>query len=155
VDCGVPKFLSPPGYPPYNGAVEARIGSRNTRTGEQAARHGSPEAWTWDDCYAALQEPNRVNRPGRLAALTLQELSQARPPITQRDRLSFLQTLAPSREKIREPHTEDADADLRARPLPTIERNAIIRAPLACGLLQYRRRHVSLLLPRLLPVTDS
>jgi len=154
-DWGVTELLSPPGYAQYNGAAEAGIGSGKTRTGEQAARHGSPEAWTCDDRYAALQEANAVNRPRRLGGLTPQDVWDARPPISQADRLSFLQTFSISWKEIRHGHPEGIEAEIAARALATLERNAIIRALVACGLLAYRRRHVSLLIRRLLPARDA
>ena len=46
-------LLSPPRTPQYNGAVEAGIGSINTRTHHIAAQHGRPGEWTCDDVEAA------------------------------------------------------------------------------------------------------
>jgi len=154
-DWGVTKFLSPPHYPPYNGAAEAGIGSGKTRTGEHARRRSNSEEWTCEDCYAALQEANTVNRPRRLGGLTPQDVWDARPPITQADRLSFLQTLATSWREIRDGHLEGIEGELGARALATLERKAIIRALVACGLLEYRRRRVSLLILRLFLAKDA
>ncbi|MBN2194574.1 MAG: transposase family protein [Polyangiaceae bacterium] len=154
-DWGVMKFLSPPRYPGYNGAIEAGIRWGKTWTGEQAAQHGRPEAWTSDDCKAARREANTRRRPRRLGGLTPQEAWDGRTPPTPGDRLFFLQTYASSWEELQAHHLEENQGGLGARALAAVERKAIIRALGACGLLEYRRRHVSLLIRRLFLATES
>jgi hypothetical protein len=48
---------------PYNGAIEAGIGSLKTRTERQALWAGRPGPWTWQDVEAARQEANATARP--------------------------------------------------------------------------------------------
>lgn len=45
---GVISLVSPPGYPQYNGTIEAGIGSLKTFTGHLAAGRGHPGYWTSD-----------------------------------------------------------------------------------------------------------
>jgi hypothetical protein len=58
----VPLF-SPPGWPAYNGAIEAGIGALKARTHYQAARQGHPGEWTLADLEAAREAANTLGRP--------------------------------------------------------------------------------------------
>src|SRR5262249_5054844 len=60
---GVEPLFSPPGWPAYNGAIEAGIGALKARTHAQAACHGHPEVWTCADLEAAREAANELGRP--------------------------------------------------------------------------------------------
>jgi transposase InsO family protein len=146
---GVTPLLSPKGVPAYNGSCEAGIGSMKSRTHIEAARHDRAGLWSADDLEAARLQANETARPQGPRGPTPEQSWGARTPIRDEDRDHFGRELERCRHEIREqagvPIGEDIDAETAAR----WERNALTRALVACGLLEIRRRRVSLPLKRL------
>ena len=86
-------LLSPPYWPPYNGAIEAGFGSAKTRICIEAARHGRFDHWLLDDVEAARQLANGASRPWGITGPTPEERFSARPPITDPQRQAFGQAV--------------------------------------------------------------
>jgi len=56
-------LMSPSYYPPYNGAIEAGIGSLKTHAFHVAAKKGRRGHWTCDDVQAGRLIANETSRP--------------------------------------------------------------------------------------------
>ncbi len=139
----VELLFSPPGFPRYNGAIEAGIGSLKTRTQASAARHGHPGLWTWDDIEAARLEANATARSPANGAATPEQVWQERPPLTSEERNHFRTEVNRQRQAVdvqggplANPQT---DLSERAR-----DRQAIRRALEGRGYLSYTRRQIPL-----------
>jgi hypothetical protein len=89
----VPLF-SPPRLPPYNGAMEAGIGSLKARTHYQAVGQGHPGAWTLADTEAARQQANTLARPWGAHQPTPAERWADRGVLTAGERSAFAATVA-------------------------------------------------------------
>lgn len=86
-------LLSPPRTPQYNGAVEAGIGSINTRAHHIAAQHGRPGEWTCDDVEAARLLANSTARPRGRRGPTPVAAWKRRDDIPRAERNRFFETL--------------------------------------------------------------
>lgn len=147
-DWEVTSLLSPPRTPQYNGSVEAGIGSTKTRTRHEASRRGTPEAWTCDDCHAALEQANRLSPRPHLGGRTPQEVWEVRPSISAGDRAQFRLALDHHREEALEEFQARHPHGPGLRDQQMIERTAVTRTLVAGGYLHIRRRSVSLPLQR-------
>ncbi|HLW66838.1 MAG TPA: transposase family protein [Gemmataceae bacterium] len=136
-------LFSPPGWPRYNGAIEAGIGSLKTRTAASARRHGRPGYWTLDDVAQAQSEANGTARPHGPNGPTPEELWAQRHLITQEERTLFQAEVERQRQEIDVqggPETNpETDLSNRAR-----ERQTIRRALEGLGYLTYTRRRIPL-----------
>ncbi len=144
---GVERLLSPPGYPQYNGACEAGIGSIKTRAHHIAARNGRPGQWTCDDVEEARLEANATGRPLGASSPAPDELWAQARRVTPEQRGTFQRTVRMFQwEVIRERggllgpinHHEQAQRD----------REAVMRALLHHGYLTIVRRRFSQPVPR-------
>jgi len=97
----VKKLLSPPGYPCYNGSIEAGIGALKTRTHHEAARNDRPGEWTCDDVEAARLHANHTARPKGVTGPTPQQMWEGRKKITARQRKSFWECVEQHRRKMK------------------------------------------------------
>jgi transposase InsO family protein len=142
-DFGVGILFSPPGWPRYNGAIEAGIGSMKTRTEEHACRHGRPGQWTFDDVEAARLEANATARPQGLSGPTPDQAWAARTPISAEERMLFQAEVERQRQAVNAQGGPEAnpktDMNDRAR-----DRQAIRRALEGLGYLTYTRRRITL-----------
>jgi transposase InsO family protein len=86
---GVEHLVSPPYFPPYNGAVEAGIGQLKTRTHIIAAQHNRPGLWTSDDLEGARLLANRTLRPWGRGGPTPEERWNRRTMPSERERARF------------------------------------------------------------------
>ncbi len=139
---GVQLLLSPPRLPSYNGACEAGIGSMATRAHHASARNGRPGEWTCDDLELARLEANETARPWGMNGPTPEEVWQGRTPITEEERALFARTVVTMREEARRRREKAAIIELARHREDAIEREAISRALVACGILKLRRRRI-------------
>jgi transposase InsO family protein len=139
----VQLLFSPPGWPRYNGAIEAGIGSLKTRTAASARRHGRPGQWTLDDVAAALLEANATARPLGESGPTPEELWQQRSRIRLEERTLFQAEVERQRQEIAAQGGPEMNpkTDLPARAR---ERQTIRRALEELGYLTYTRRRIPL-----------
>ena len=86
---GVTHLLSPPYYPPYNGAIEAGIGQIAHRANHHAALASHPGTWSMDDVEAARRQGNALARPFGPDCPTPDEAWQARKTISPLTRRAF------------------------------------------------------------------
>jgi transposase InsO family protein len=138
-------LLSPPRLPSYNGACEAGIGSLKTRAHHESARDDRAGEWTCDDVEAARLMANETSRPGGFHAPTPNQLWRIRLLLSQGERESFQKTV----EAFRAEEQKEAGGFLPGMdPGPAIcakiDRRAITRALVAHGILNFRRRRISL-----------
>ena len=129
----IKKLLSPPGYPCYNGSIEAGIGSLETRAHHEAARHERPGEWTCDDVEAARRQANYTARPRGAAGPTPQQMWEKRNVISKTERELFLVQV--HKQKIEK---GECDAQNAAR----MERAAISAALKKMGYYVSRRRRI-------------
>jgi hypothetical protein len=94
---GVARLFSPPGWPPYNGSIEASIGAVATRAHETAAWAGHPAYWTTDDVARARVQANDVVAPD---GTTPRMRWRARLPITACERRRFQLALTAARDEL-------------------------------------------------------
>jgi putative transposase len=85
----VQPLYSPPGCPPYNGAIEAGIGALKVRTHFQAVRQGRPGEWTLEDAEAARQQANALGRPWGARGPTPAARWAGRQALTPAERQAF------------------------------------------------------------------
>ncbi len=140
---GVVQLLSPPGLPPYNGAVEAGGGSLKTRAFCAAARNDRPGEWSFDDVEVARCSANLFGSPRGLDGPSPQDAWQARGDITLDERVAFLALVERCEAEIRVEGGYLPDPCLSLKERATLRREAITRALTAHDLLLVRRRKVS------------
>lgn len=148
-------LLSPIYTPRYNGSCEAGIGSMKRRTHIEAARNDHPGYWTSDDLEAARRQANETGRPQGPTKPTPDEVWSKREAIPAKARQPFAEDVQYYRDKVRKELGYLLDAVIDKPTAARIERTAIGRALVARGLLQIRRRRVSLPLKRLFAANIS
>jgi putative transposase len=92
-------LYSPPGYPQYNGAIEAGIGALKVRTHDRAVRQGRPGEWTLEDAEAARQQANTLGRPWGAHGPTPAERWANRRVVTLEEREAFAASVASLEEE--------------------------------------------------------
>ena len=125
--------------PAYNGSCEAGIGSLKKRTAWQAALRGHPPGWSSQDCETARLQANRTARPWGPSGPTPEETWLQRSAITSEIRTRFLETVKDYEAQLYDELDDSSDLRVRRR----IERQAVTRALIACGILWIRRRSIS------------
>jgi len=140
---GVVQLLSPPGLPPYNGAIESGCGSLKTRTWCAAARNDRPGEWTFDDVEEGRWSANCFGSPRGLAGPSPNDAWKARSEISLEERVAFLALVARCEAEVRVEGAYLPDPCLSKSELATLRREAIARALAAHELLLVRRRKVS------------
>jgi transposase InsO family protein len=135
---GVAHLMSPGHYPPYNGAIEAGIGSLKTHTWYEAARKGRVGYWTCDDVEAGRLKANETSRPWGPGGPSPDLMWMARNMVSDQERMTFNEVLAEKRAVYAKLIDKDG---LTAK---AIERLAIAKSLEKCGYLVITRRRVSL-----------
>jgi transposase InsO family protein len=139
---GVECLFSPPHMPRYNGGIEAGIGALKARTEQQAARHGRPGQWTWDDAEAARREANATSRPRGENGPSPDELWASRTRISTEEREHFTATVRQVRaeQSATEGGPIDHPEDLMSRR--ATERDILRRTLEQLDYLHYTRRRI-------------
>jgi transposase InsO family protein len=137
----VKKLLSPPGYPCYNGSIEAGIGSLETRTHHEAARHDRPGEWTCDDVEAARRQANYTARPRGARGETPQQMWEKRSMISNAERELFLTTVDEQLRRLIQKH-KDEKGEFNAQQTARMERAAVATALKKLGYYITRRRRI-------------
>jgi transposase InsO family protein len=133
---GVISLVSPPGYPQYNGAIEAGIGSLKTFTGHLAAGRGHPGYWTSDVLEGARVLANALCRTwGRKSPTAAWSWSQ-RQDLTETNRKEL-------KEMIEE---RDRTLETRIADPATRRRVAVSHSLQALKHLTIKRRRLSLVI---------
>jgi hypothetical protein len=142
---GALPLFSPPMWPRYNGAIEAGIGSLETRTEQHASRHGRPGQWTWDDVATARLEANATAHPHGATGPTPDEAWSRRQPLSREERAFFQETVDRHRQlaKAEEDYPREGVQQQRA-----LDRLAIRRALEERAYLLYSRRRILLPIPK-------
>jgi hypothetical protein len=128
--------------PPYNGAIEAAIGSLKTRSERLALAAGHPGLWTSAVVEAARWEANTTARPRRLRGATPMEVWQARRCGTAEEREQFRATVAAIQAAAWEERGGLPEAGASHRQQASVDRVALRRALVAHDLLLFRRRRI-------------
>lgn len=144
---GVEALFSPPGWPMYNGAIEAGIGSLKARTDAHAARHGRPGHWTWDDLSAAHWEANTQARSPDLAGQSPEATWAQRRPPSAAERAAFQATAARCRPQAQAELELPWDEPLNEYQSRRVSRLALQRALVEHGYLLFTRRRIPLPIP--------
>jgi len=144
------QLLSPPAWPRYNGAVEAGIGSFETRAHHEAARHDHPGEWNCDDVEAARLQANELARPWGHNANTPDMAWEQRKPIDPATRSAFQESVQQLEHEARQEREKEhlQGVPLGPRDMASARREAISRALVQHGLLLFRRRRFTLPLKR-------
>lgn len=141
-------LYSPAATPPYNGAVEAGIGSLKTRAEALASSRGQAGHWTPDDVESARCQANTQARPSGPNGPTPAELFAARQAVSPATRQAFLATWRALELVERAARGFAAATPLDHHDQSSINRVAIRDALVQHGFLFIRRRLVS---PQLRP----
>ncbi len=126
---GVVKLVSPPYYPPYNGAIEAGIGSLKTHAWHHAAAEGRVGHLTCDDVEAGRLIANETSRPWGPKGPSPNEVWKNRTCISDDERTAFLEIVLGNRAQCVR-LAEDSPRKIKAD-----ERHAIERSLVAGGYL--------------------
>lgn len=139
---GILPLFSPPHTPPYNGSVEAGIGSIKVRAFWAADSQGRSD-WTCDDVEAAVQQANSTARPAGNNGPTPDEAWRNRIPIGKQERDDFLRSY-------RKHYAEECSkrglpwaTSLQHTVKSSIDRIAIRRTLTEHGYLLFRRRRIA------------
>ncbi len=140
---GVLHLPSPPYYAPYNGAIEAGIGSLKSRADHLAARAGRPGEWSAEDLEAARRMANETARPWGAHGPTPQEVWATRQPIHEEQRRAFLAEYRQQEATARTEMSCEQGVALDRRQQDAVNRVAIRRTLVASGILQCQRRVIT------------
>lgn len=144
---GVEPLFSPPGWPMYNGAIEAGIGSLKARTDCHAARAGRPGHWTWEDVSAAQLEANSQARPHGPAGPSPATAWATRSLPSAEERAAFRATAARWRPQVQAELELPAEQPLTEYQSRRVNRLALQRALVEHGYLLFSRRRIPLPIP--------
>ncbi len=114
-----------------------------TRAHHASARNGRPGQWTCDDLECARREANETARPWGVHGPTPEEVWRNRTPISEEERAVFARTVVKMREEARRRREKAGIIELARHREDAIEREAIARALVACGILELKRRRIS------------
>ncbi len=143
-DYGVTSLMSPPYTPEYNGAIESGIGHIKAHMYYEAVRRGWPYDLTIEDLDRCRHRTNEMTRPfGHLGPTPTQEW-QSRQTIPPATRQAFRYSVERFELDIREEFGYNAGDEIERPEKERIKREAIGRACVAHGLLEVRRRRISL-----------
>jgi transposase InsO family protein len=137
-------LLSPPRLPSYNGACEAGIGSLKTRAHHESARNDRAGEWSCDDIEAARLMANVTSRPGGFHAPTPNEQWRIRLVLSPRERELFRSRVEAFRAEEQKASGFLPGIDPGPAAHAKIDRRAITRALVAHGILNFRRRRITL-----------
>ena len=136
-------LFSPPLTPQYNGSLEASNGVMKVCADHQAARQGRPGHWTCDDLEAAQWFANHVFRPWGEHGPTRRQVWEQRLPISDDERSAFGRSLAEHREAVRLADKIPLEETLGRAAQAKVDRVAIRRALVECGILTFTRRSIT------------
>jgi transposase InsO family protein len=139
----VAPLFSPPRTPAYNGSCEAGNGAMKTRSQHQAILRGRPEQWTADDLQIAQHIANHLHRPWGHHGPTAAEVWRQRQPITAAERAAFGRTVRRHQDRARDELGYPKDQPLGRKAQAKLDRVAIRRACVECGLLSFTRRSIA------------
>ena len=145
----VELLWSPPRTPRYNGAIEAAIRWMKERTEHVALRSGRPGEWTAEDLEVAHELTNRLPKEAGRNPAPRWEVFRARVPIGDELRGAFRTRLAEERVAEHRVRGIAPEAELKRSEQAKIDRHAMRRALVALGILNIRKRRVSLTLKSL------
>jgi transposase InsO family protein len=137
---GVFPLFSPPLTPQYNGSCEAAGGAMKTRSEHQAILHDGPGQWTAADLELARTVANHLHRPWGHRQPTSAEVWRHRQPITAEQRAAFGRTVQRHQDQARDELRYPQDTPLSPKAQAQVDRLAIRRACVECGLLTFTRR---------------
>jgi transposase InsO family protein len=140
---GVFPLFSPPHTPQYNGSCEAGNGAMKTRTEHQAILAAEPGPWTAAGLLAAQDIANHIHRPWGHRGPTPAAVWHHRERITVGQRAAFRGAVRRHRERalVELGYPPDATLDRKARA--RIDRLAISRTCVECGLLTFTGRSIT------------
>jgi len=136
-------LLSPPRTPQYNGACEAAGGAMKTRSEHQAILHQRSGEWTAADLAAAQEIANHLHHPWGYRAPTPAQVWQCRQPITAADRTAFHGAVEQHRAQAADQLGFAKNHPLGRQAQARLDRLAIRRACVECGLLTFTQRSIS------------
>jgi len=136
-------LFSPPRTPQYNGSCEAGNGAMKTRTEHQAILGVEPGQWTAAGLQAAQEIANHIHRPWGHRGSTPAAVWHQRERITAQQREAFHRAVHDHREQARAElgYTENEPRNRKTRA--RVDRLAISRACVECGLLTFTRRSIT------------
>ena len=140
---GVFPLFSPPRTPQYNGSCEAGNGAMKTRTEHQSILDAEPGHWTVAGLQAAQAIANHIHRPWGHSGTVPAAIWHQRERITAQQRAAFRRAIHEHREQARAElgYTKNEPWDRKARA--RVDRLAISRACVECGLLTFTRRSIT------------
>ena len=140
---GVFPLFSPPRTPQYNGSCEAGNGAMKTRTEHQAILGAEPGQWTSAGLQAAQEIANHIHRPWGHRGPTPAAVWHQHERITAQQRAAFRRAVHEHREQagVELGYTKNEPRDRKART--RVDRLAIGRACVECGLLTFTRRSIT------------
>jgi transposase InsO family protein len=135
--------LSPPRRPAYNGSCEAGNGAMKTRSEHQAILRDRPRQWTAADLQLARTIANHVHRPWGHRGPTAADVWHKRQPISAEERAAVGRTQRRHRGPARGELGYPKEQPLGPKAQAQIDRLAIRRACVECGLLTFTRRSLT------------
>jgi transposase InsO family protein len=142
-NAGIFQLFSPVATPTFNGSIEAGIGSIKTYAHYHAVGDGHPERWTCDDIEAARIRVNIMPRVWDDGWTAIGHWER-RTPITPEQRHAFKNSVDHYAALSLAELCQRSDATDLTRAQSNLARASIARACVACGLLKYRRRRLTL-----------
>jgi hypothetical protein len=143
------QILFSPAYTPrYNGAIEAGNGALKTRTHHQAALRGNAGAWTCADVAAAQWEANALALPFGENGPTPEVLWQQRQKVSEQERGNFDNTLKAKLAEMEREQASATEGEPSSMTKAKRQREAISRALVALGYLEYTTRRIPSTIPR-------
>jgi transposase InsO family protein len=140
---GVVVLYSPPYWPRFNGACESTLGKLKAESVHQAYRNARVGSLSSDDLMVAHVMSNQ-RRAKACPEKTREDYYSERRSISSSERESFLALVDEKRMEVVWEKGYSRLDDLPHRDRAGIERVAISRALEARGILQYKRRRISL-----------
>lgn len=144
---GVTHLRSPARTPSYNGSCEAGVGALKTRAHHAAARLDRPGEWTCDDVEAARAQANELGRPRGALGPTPDEAWARRGTLEDEERGRFLSEVTRQQLEVLRERGYYTPTALSEAEVVSVARVAISRALVALGILELRRRQISLPIP--------
>lgn len=139
----VEQLLSPAHYPRYNGSIEAGIGSVQTRTHHEAARHGHAGEWNCDDVEAGRLQANELAKPWGFDQDSPNEAWAARRHLNFFDRWHLQGELEKALPSVRQELGLLPGIEGSNRQEEAVNRAALTRALVECKFLTIRRSRIS------------
>jgi len=143
---GVILLWSPPRTPRYNGSCESGIRWMKSRTEQVARLLGRAGAWKEEDLEVAQKLQNVLPKRPRKGARPRGQVFEASEPIADGERAAFRKTVAEEEARERSARGLSPDCELKRSEQAEVDRETVRRALVAHGILNIRKRRVSLTL---------